>query len=497
MELHTGKSTTVFMKRTYLLSRWLFLRALGIVYLIAFASIAVQVTGLVGEHGIFPAGQYLDSTRAYFGPSAYLVLPTVFWLGAGDAALRIVSWAGAGLALLLVVGIAPQIVLFLLWALYLSLSSVGQDFLSFQWDTLLLETGLLALVWAPTQWLPARTEPDPSPAARWLLVFLLFKLMVLSGATKLLSGDPTWASGTALDYHFETQPLPAWTAWYAHHLPAVVHRTMTYGSLAAELVLPWLLFLPGHIRRVRLFGVMGLIGLQLGIASTGSYGFFNLLAMVLCIPVLDDAFWGRIVPLRLAIREGDPQLRHRLVTAVAIVFFVPSLLSLLREVVYTRPSLRPGQFPTAAEEILRFVSPVRSFNGYGLFRVMTTQRPEIVIEGSRDGQHWLEYEFRYKPGDVRRRPEFVAPYHPRLDWQMWFAALDPNGNQQLLISVAEGLKAGSPEILALMGRNPFAASPPKSLRAVIYDYHFSTVAERRRTGAWWTRTPIAELPLTP
>ena len=143
------------------------------------------------------------------------------------------------------------------------------------------------------------------------------------------------------------------------------------------------------------------------------------------------------------------------------------------------------------------VSPIRSFNGYGLFRVMTTQRPEIVIEGSRDDQHWTEYEFRYKAGDVRRRPEFVAPYHPRLDWQMWFAALDPVGNRQLLLSVAEGLKTGNPEILALLGRNPFVALPPKSLRAVIYDYHFSTVAERRRTGAWWTRTPVAEFPLDP
>ncbi len=171
----------------------------------------------------------------------------MFWLGVGDTALRIVSWTGAGLAVLLVVGIAPPIVLFLLWALYLSLSIVGQDFLSFQWDALLLEAGLLSLLWAPMQWLPARTEPEPSPAARWLLVFLVFKLMFLSGATKLLSGDPTWASGTALDYHFETQPLPAWTAWYAHHLPEIVHRIMTFGSLATELVLPCLLLLPGHL----------------------------------------------------------------------------------------------------------------------------------------------------------------------------------------------------------------------------------------------------------
>jgi hypothetical protein len=470
---------------------------LGIVYLIAFASIAVQVTGLVGVHGILPAKQYLESVHSYYGWGAYIALPSVFWFGAGDTALRGVAWGGVGLAGLLILGIAPWAALLLLWALYLSLSVAGQDFLSFQWDTLLLESGLLALLWAPMQWLPSRREPGPSPAVRWLLVFLLFKLMFLSGATKLLSGDPTWRSGTALDYHFETQPLPAWPAWYAQHLPESAHRVLTYGSLATELALPWLLLLPGRYRRPKLFALAALVGLQVGIAATGSYGFFNLLAIVLCLPLVDDEILARIVPLRLAVREEDARPRHRVLGAVAVVFFVPSVLSFMRELAYTIPNARGAHFPIVGEEIMRLVSPLRSFNGYGLFRVMTTERPEIVIEGSTDGQHWSEYEFRYKPGDVRRRPEFVAPYHPRLDWQMWFAALDPVGNRELLTSLGRGLKAGTPQILALMGRNPFPGSPPKSIRAVVYEYHFSTQAERTRTGAWWTRAPLAEFPLVP
>ena len=457
----------------------------------------MQITGLIGAHGILPAAQYLESAHAFYGSTAYLALPSVFWLGAGDAALRGVAWTGAGLAVLLIFGIAPWAVLLLLWMLYLSLSVVGQDFLSFQWDALLLETGLLALLWAPLQWLPSRREPAPSPAARWLLVFLLFKLMFLSGATKLLSGDPTWRSGTALGYHFETQPLPAWTAWYAHHLPATVHRALTYGSLATELVLPWLLFLPARYRRIRLCALAGLVGLQAGIAATGSYGFFNLLAIVLCIPLVDDGVLARIVPVRLAIREEDASARPRLLAAVAIVCLVPSALSFIREITYTLPQTRGVSFFAMGDGVLSLVSPLRSFNGYGLFRVMTTERPEIVIEGSGDGQHWSAYEFRYKPGDVHRPPEFVAPYHPRLDWQMWFAALDPNGNRQLLSSLGAGLKAGAPEILALMGRNPFPGSPPKSIRAIVYDYHFSTARERAATGAWWTRTPLAEFPLAP
>jgi hypothetical protein len=479
----------------YLISRWLFLRLLGVVYFIAFASIAVQITGLVGGHGILPARQYLDAAHSYFGWTAYAGLPTVFWFGVSDGALRLVSWVGAGLAILLVIGVAPWVTLFLLWALYLSLSVVGQEFLSFQWDTLLLEAGLLGLLWAPMQWLPSRTEPEASPWPRWLLVFLLFKLMFLSGATKLLSGDPTWASGTALDYHFETQPLPSWTAWYAHHLPTAVHRIMTYGSLAAELVLPWLLFLPARYRRVKLVAVAGLAGLQVGIGSTGSYGFFNLLAIVLCIPVIDDEIIRRFLPLRLAAREEDARPRHRVLRAVAIAFFVPSVLSCAREITITMPRTRATGF-VIGDGLLRVLSPLRSFNGYGLFRVMTTERPEIVLEGSSDGQHWKEYGFRYKPGDVDRRPEFVAPYHPRLDWQMWFAALDPAGNHEWLLSLGKGLVAGTPEILGLIGRNPFAWTPPKSIRAKVYDYRFSTSAERKRTGAWWTRTLIAEFPLT-
>ena len=193
---------------SYLLSRWLFLRLLGVVYLIAFASLAVQVTGLVGEHGLLPARAVLERAHSAYGGQAYQLLPTVFWLGAGDFALRLVAWGGVVLAVLLILGLAPLPTLVLLWALYLSLTVVGQDFLSFQWDALLLETGLLAIIWAPVRWLPGGRQPPATTVARWLLVFLLFKLMFLSGLTKLLSGDPTWLSATALDYHFETQPLP-------------------------------------------------------------------------------------------------------------------------------------------------------------------------------------------------------------------------------------------------------------------------------------------------
>src|SRR5437660_12543765 len=230
---------------TYVLSRWLFLRLLGLVYLIAFVSLALQVTGLVGEHGILPATAFLERTRALYGGAAYRLFPTVCWLGAGDGTLRLLCWGGGALALLVMAGVAQAPALALLWACYLSLSVVGQTFLWFQWDGLLLETGLLALLYAPTRWLPRRErERAPSGVIRWLVWLLLFKLMFLSGITKLASGDPTWRRLTALDYHFWTQPLPPWTAWYAQWLPSWTHRGMLFILLAIELLVPWLIFVP-------------------------------------------------------------------------------------------------------------------------------------------------------------------------------------------------------------------------------------------------------------
>src|SRR5437870_5211185 len=298
---------------TYVLSRWLFLRLLGVVYLIAFTSLALQVTGLIGEHGILPATAFLDRTRALHGGAAYRLFPTVCWLGAGDGALRVLCWGGAGLALLVVAGVAQAPALALLWVCYLSLSVVGQTFLWFQWDGLLLETGLLAILYAPTRWLPSRgrgREPEPSGVVRWLVWLLLFKLMFLSGMTKLASGDPAWRHLTALDYHFWTQPLQPWPAWYAQWVPEWMHRGMTLAIIAIEVLVPLLIVVPEQWtgwggRRARYAACGLLVFGQLAIALTGNYGFFNLLTIVLCLSLLDDAVLGRVLPLRLA--AGDPE----------------------------------------------------------------------------------------------------------------------------------------------------------------------------------------------
>src|SRR5881398_553013 len=475
---------------TYVLSRWLFLRLLGLVYLIAFVSLALQVTGLVGEHGILPATAFLERTRALYGGAAYRLFPTVCWLGAGDGTLRLLCWGGGALALLVMAGVAQAPALALLWACYLSLSVVGQTFLWFQWDGLLLETGLLALLYAPTRWLPRRErERAPSGVIRWLVWLLLFKLMFLSGITKLVSGDPTWRHLTALDYHFWTQPLPPWTAWYAQQLPGRVHQGMTLGMFAIELGAPWLIFAPSPWRRLRI-AACALLGLgQLGIAATGNYGFFNLLAIVLCVPLLDDAVLRPVLPLRLAAGEPEPLWRLRVTVALAAVIASLSALTFAREISATLPGGRGA----LDNPLLDAVAPLRSVNGYGLFRVMTTERFEIAIEGGADTMHWREYQFRWKPGDPARRPPFVAPHMPRLDWQMWFAALNPEGARDWLVPLLRHLLQGTPEVLDLLGENPFPSGPPRYVRLVYYKYRFSTPTERARGGAWWQRERVGYL----
>jgi lipase maturation factor 1 len=485
-----GWATSPAEQPAYVLSRWLFLRLLGVVYLIGFVSLLPQITGLVGEHGLLPAGAFLQRAHAAMGSAAYRVFPTLCWLDAGDAMLHGLCWVGVMLAMMLIAGVAQAPTLVLLWLCYLSLSVVGQTFLWFQWDGLLLETGLLAILYAPTQLWPSFTrERPPLAATRWLMWGLLFRLMVLSGVTKLASGDPTWRNLTALDYHFWTQPLPPWTAWYVHWLPGWMHRIMTLGILGIEVVVPWLIPVPERWRRVRYLGCGLLVLGQLGIALTGNYGFFNLLAIVLCVPLLDDGVLRRVVPLSLTSGEPEPRWKVYAIRGLAPVFALLAVLAFVREIAQTASGARQA----FNNPLLEAVEPFRSVNGYGLFRVMTTDRLEIVIEGSNDTLQWREYGFRWKPSDVTRRPRFVAPHMPRLDWQMWFAALDPEGQRDWLVALLRRLLEGTPDVVALLGDNPFPDRPPAYVRLAYYRYRFSEPAGRAGGGAWWRRERIGYL----
>ncbi len=539
----------------YVLTRWIFLRATGLIYLVTFVSLWMQIGGLIGHNGILPADQYMAEAKQAFdlhgiGMDRYHQFPTLCWLNSSDGFLQFQCGAGVFLACLLMVGIAPVPALALLWLLYLSLSTVGRDFLGFQWDILLLETGFLAIFFAPWQWVPKISrEKPPSTLVLWLLRILLFKLMFSSGCVKLMSHDPNWRKLTALTFHYQTQPLPTWIGWYANQLPLWFQKVSCAAMFAIELGVPFLIFLP---RRIRFFGAGAIALLQILILLTGNYTFFNWLTLALCLLLLDDFVVGGLVgtarcvvtaaysgairrlvepadrkqpvfergnPIRSARSTGGDgaarrpyQSRSRWLLVgtipLAVIFVSVSLFHIV--MIFDRD----GRLLQPPEESVRGLSrlfqeiryysvyrlasaeqwlePFRTINGYGLFAVMTTERHEIILQGSNDAAHWSDYEFEYKPGDVLRRPGFVAPFQPRLDWQMWFAALGHYQDNPWFESFCVQLLQGSPEVLALLKHNPFPGKPPRFIRAELYNYEFTNFSERRASGAWWKRQLIGE-----
>ncbi len=465
-------------KPTYFRARSWFLRALGAIYLIAFLSFWVQADGLIGARGILPLPQFLEAARAQLGERAWLVLPTLCWLNSSNAFLHFICGAGAVLSVLLVAEIAPALCLVILGALYLSLSIAGQTFFSFQWDILLLETGFLAIFFAPWRWWPRRDRPAPlSRPGFFLLQCLLFKLMLMSGVVKLTSGDASWWNLSALDYHYWTQPLPTMLGWWADKSPEWLKHFSTAAVLGIEVIAPFLIWFP---RRLRLLGCGLLVLLQVVIGLTGNYAFFNLLTLALCLLLIDDVAW----PGRGRLTSSLPSGWRWPDWVAALVIFLTLPLNALLIFNGFKPD---ATWPPALEALYNRVAPFRIVNGYGLFRVMTKERPEIIIEGSANGIEWKPYVFKWKPGSLERRPAFVEPHQPRLDWQMWFAALGDVRQNPWFIGLALRLLDGSPEVAALLGENPFPDEPPRYLRANIYRYHFSSRAGQEKTGAWWRR----------
>jgi lipase maturation factor 1 len=454
---------------TFEIASWLFLRTLGAVYLIAFASFAVQAAGLIGSHGISPVAEFLRSLREYYGP-VYWQVPTVFWLNAGDGAIKAVDVAGICLSVLLFLGVRWRIICVALFVLYLSLVTAGQEFMGYQWDALLLEAGFLAILLGS------------SPIVVWLYRWLLFRLVFLSGVVKLGSGDLSWRHFTALPVHYETQPLPTPLAWYMYQLPTWFQRGSVGFVFFVELVVPFLIFAP---RRVRFLAARAMVVLQVLILLTGNYAFFNVLTIGFCLFLIGDAFFRRVLPKAVSARgTSAPTYGKSRVWSRAVCGAFAALALFVGGFQVARTF---GVHWSLADAAIRSVSPFQIINSYGLFAVMTTTRPEIVIEGSNDGATWLAYEFKYKPGELTRRPAWVAPHQPRLDWQMWFAALGDYQSDPWIVRFMARLLQGSPEVLRLLGRNPFPGGPPHYVRAMLYQYRFSTPAERKSTGAWWSR----------
>ncbi len=459
--------------------RDLFLRALGAVFAIAFVSLWVQLDVLLGRDGLLPAGEYLHALAA--AGNARLA-PTLFWFARGDAALHAAAVAGVVAGLALVANVAPRAALASAWVLYLSFVNVGQDFLSFQWDNLLLETGLFALLLTPGGLRP-RGAAAPHPLAILLMRWLVFRLNFESGAAKLLTGDPTWRNLTAMVAYYETAPLPTWVGWYAHQMPLWAHRAVAGFTLVVELALAPLVFGPHRVRGA-VACVMAVF--QVAVLLTANYGFFNYLSLALLLLVLDDghlAWVARRCGIRLApaARAAPSAVRTCVLAAVALVAVPLSVVPFLPFV-----DRRAARAPVLAP-VREVLEATRSLNAYHLFAQMTLVRREVVIEGSDDGTTWSAYEFRYKPGDPDRAPPFVAPHQPRLDFQLWFLPLGGHLRARYFETLLTRLLTRPAAVASVFARDPFPGTPPRFVRVALYRYRFTDRATRRATGDWWTR----------
>ena len=475
-----------------LLPRWIFLRSLGLIYYSAFFSLTFQIRGLMGPHGILPAGEYLQAVAERFGHTGYWYAPTLLWFSSSPHMLTGICWVGMIASLLLVLNLWPRGMLAICFVCFLSFVSAAQEFSGYQSDGMLLEAGFIALFFAPAGFRPGWGEESrPSRASLFLLTWECFRIYFESGIAKIMGGDPQWRNFAALDEYYQNGPLPTWIGWYMQHLPHWFHAAMSFGALALELALVWMMFLPRRIRIVCFFIVTPW---QIGIILSANYTFLNYLVLVLGFLLLDDQFVLPYLPRfikesYLATKEAKPltapaldnKWRNRLrdqfsalslaVAAVmlALIFYV-TLVEMLWMV-------RPLPLPTSPVSVLE---PFRIANRYGLFAVMTRGRYEIEFQGSDDGQTWLVYPFRFKPQDPSKAPGIYAPYQPRFDWNLWFASLSTWRQEPIVLRTEQSLLRGDSDVLLLFVGNPFPHAPPRQVRAVIWQYWFTTPEEKAR-----------------
>lgn len=454
---------------TYDLITWLFLRGLGILFLIAFYSFGTQALGLIGHEGIIPVKNFLAAVKSQFGNYAYWYVPNLFWINDSDLMIQCVSFVGGFFSLCLIVNIAPRLCLLIMYVCYLTLIYGGQVFMTFQWDMLLIEISIIALFLVRFRILGI-----------WLLRWLTFRFFFVSGIVKIASGDPSWWDLTALNYHFLTQPLPTPLAWYAYYLPETILRFLTGFTLFIELIIPFFIFMP---RRMRWFAAILFLGLQISILLTGNYNFFNLTAMLLVLSLLDD---NHLSALRFGGQAPCKNQAWKVTKYLAGVYVGCAII--ISSAQFNSRYL--GYVPYFSGWLQSIIAPLQLVNSYGPFAVMTKKRYEIIVEGTDDGVNWKEYEFIYKPGELNQRPLINIPFQPRLDWQMWFAALTAPQNSPWFFGFMEQLLHNSPAVTSLLKTNPFKESPPVFVRALFYDYRYTTEAEYKKTHHWWDRTLV-------
>ena len=512
-----------------LIARWLFLRALGVIYFSAFFSLLFQIRGLIGPAGILPAQDYLAAVTSAAGHLRYWYAPTLLWINSGSHMLMGLCWVGVFASVLLVANVWPRGMLAICLVCFLSFIGAASEFAGYQSDGMLLEAGFISIFLGPPGWRPGlgRAHP-PIRASMFLLLWEWFRIYFESGVAKIASGDLQWRHLTAMDEYYQNGPLPTWIGWYAQHLPHWFHAGTAFGTLALELVLVWMLFLGGRARTICFFIVTPW---QIGVILTANYAFLNYLVLSLAIFLLDDAFILQRVPSRwrgrlasslaatpaasgdatpgfesLSILQPDAsvpapankekpqepnrsdrtrwrrQFRFLKLAAMAVLFlwlFYDSTVELIWMIV-------PG-FPLPSSPVVA-LEPFRIAERYGLFAVMTPARYEIEFQGSNDGgKTWMPYPFRCKPQDVSKPPRIFAPYQPRFDWNLWFASLGDWRSNPIVPRTEKHLLAGDKDVLALFAGDPFPDTPPRHVRALLWQYWFTSMKEKRETGLWWKR----------
>jgi lipase maturation factor 1 len=491
-------------KPTHLWPRWIFLRALGLIYFSAFYSLVFQIKGLIGPDGILPARDYLHAiaTSPNLRFERFWFAPTLLWLGSSDRALMLLCWIGLIASLLLVINFWPRGMLFACFVCFLSFIAAAQDFASYQSDGMLLEAGFISLFFAPPGlWPGLAPNHGPSRLSMFLLQWEWFRIYFESGVVKLASGDPSWRHLTAMDDYYQNGPLPTWLGYYVQHFPHRFHAGTVILTFAIELVIVWLLFLP---RRFRIACFSIVTPFEIGIILTANYTFLNYLVLSLGFLLLDDRFiesilpQGFLKPVRgsrslsaIIFPQGWQQRWRRYfapigVTVSGICLLMVFYVSTVQLVWMFIPDLPLPQWP------VEWLDPLRIANRYGLFAVMTHARYEIEFQGSRDGSTWIPYPFRYKPQDPKKAPGIYAPYQPRFEWNLWFASLGSWQQYKFVVWTEARLLENSPDVLELFAANPFVSSPPKEVRAVIYQYWFTDRKTKREQGTWWRRELLGE-----
>ena len=481
-----------------LIPRWLFLRALGVIYFSAFFSLIFQIRGLIGPAGILPAGDYLQAVEQSFGNwQRVWYAPTLLWWSSGPPMLSALCWVGMLASVLLLLNLWPRGMLVICFICFLSFISVAQEFSSYQSDGMLMEAGFVSLFFAPPGFRPGLGRSHPAArASLFLLQWEWFRIYFESGAVKLLSGDPEWRHFTAMDEYYQNGPLPTWIGWYVQHLPHWFHAATAFATLALELGLVWMLFLP---RRLRIACFFIVTIWQIPVIFTANYAFLNYLVLSLGVLLLDDRFVPGILPekwkLRISsgtsTREEAPATRPQSgrVRLYWHAFGLSITAVMLSWIFYVTTAELIWMFvraPLPAAPVIA-LEPFRIANQYGLFAVMTRGRYEIEFQGSTDGENWVAYPIRYKPQDPSQPPRIYAPYQPRFDWNLWFASLGSWRQYPFVPNTEVLLLSNDKDVLALFAGNPFAREPPRQVRAVLWQYWFTTLAEKRATGMWWRR----------